>query len=90
MCSQVAKASEPKGQPVVESSLSNINCSITMVIPNGEQDRQMRVFMGPESQCSYIKRGTARNMKFEPIGKEGLIHGLFGGGTTKSLQRLYY
>jgi hypothetical protein len=85
-----------KGAPVVESSLSNIDCNnlvflqTIMVTMRGERDRQVRVLMDPGSQRSYVKKDTARSMKYAPIGEEELIHGLFGGEMTKPRHHFCY
>jgi len=73
MCTLTDKMLEAKEAPVVESSLSNIDCSNQiflqpiMVTLRGERDRQVRVLMDPGSQRSYVRKGTARSMKYAPI-----------------------
>jgi len=95
MSTPTDKVLEAKEAPVVESSLSNIYCSnqvflqTIMVTLRGERDRQVRVLMDPGSQRSYVRKDTARSMKYAPIGEE-LIHGLFGGETTKPRHHFYY
>jgi hypothetical protein len=84
MCAKVEKASEPKAEPVVESSLSNINYSQVflqsiMVKLRGEQERKVRVLMDPGSQQSYIKRDMTC-MEYKPTGEEELG----GGGKATS------
>jgi len=61
-----------------------------MVTLRGETDRQVRVLMDPGSQRSYVRKDTARSMKYAPIGEEELIHGLFGGETTKPRHHFCY
>ena len=64
MCMPTEKVLEAKEVPVVESSLSNIDCSnqvflqTMMVTLRGEGDRQVRVLMDPGSQCSYVRKDT--------------------------------
>jgi hypothetical protein len=61
-----------------------------MVTLRGERDRQVRVLMDPGSQRSYVRKDAARSMKYAPIGEEELIHGLFGGETTKPRHHFCY
>ena len=61
-----------------------------MVTLRGEGYRQVRVLMDPGSQRSYVRKDTARCMKYVPIGEEELIHGLFGGETTKPQHHFRY
>jgi hypothetical protein len=87
MCPKVEKASETKAEPVVESSLSNINCNrvflqTTMVKLRGEHEKKIRVLLDPGSQHSYIKKDVVQYMQYKPTGEEVLIHGLFGGEMT--------
>ncbi|GFG30965.1 hypothetical protein Cfor_01132 [Coptotermes formosanus] len=82
MCPKVEKASEAKVEPVVESSLSNINYSqvflqTIMVKLRGAQERKIRVLLDTGSLRSYIKRDVAQCMQYKPTGEEELIHGLF-------------
>jgi hypothetical protein len=80
MCMQMEKVSVAKEAPVVQSSLSNIDCSnqvflqTMLVTLRGEGDRQVRVLMDPGSQRSYVRKDTARCMKDAPTGEEELIH----------------
>jgi hypothetical protein len=84
MCTQT-EVLEAKAAPVVESSLSNIDCSkqvfwqTIMVTLRWEGDRQVRVLMDPGSQRSYVRKHTARSLQYAPVREEELIHGLFGG-----------
>jgi hypothetical protein len=77
------KVSVATEAPVVESSLSNINCSNQVFLQTlrvtlrGEGDRQVRVLMDSGSQRSYVRKDTASCMKYTPIGEEELIHGFF-------------
>jgi len=50
----------------------------------------VRVLMDPGSQRSYVRKDTARCMKYVPIGEEELIHRLFGGETTKPRHHFRY
>ena len=85
MCMPIDKVSATAEAPVVESSPSNIDCSnqvflqTLMVTLRGEGDRRVRVLMDPGSQRSYVRKDTARCMKYTPMGEEELIHGLFKG-----------
>jgi hypothetical protein len=87
MCPKAEKASEAKVEPVIESSLSNVNCSqvflqTIMVKLRGVHERKIRVLLDPGSQRSYIKNDVAQYMQYKPTGEEELIHGLFGGEMT--------
>jgi hypothetical protein len=87
MCPKVEKASETKAEPVVESSLSNVNCNqvflqTTMVKLRGAH-KKIRVLLDPGSQRSYIKKDMVQYMRYKPTGEEELIPGLFGGEMTK-------
>ena len=62
---------------------------IMTVTLRGERDRQVRVLMDPGSQRSYVKKDMARCMNYAPI-EEELIHGLFGGETTKPRHHFRY
>jgi hypothetical protein len=90
------KVSTSKEASVIESSLSNIDCSnqiflqTMMVTLGGERDRKVRVLMELGSQLSYVKKGTARCMKYAPNGEEELIQGLFGGEMTKPRHHFRY
>ena len=89
MCLPTEKVSVAKKAPVVESCLSNIDCSnqvflqTMMVTLRGKGDRQVRMLMDPGTQRSYVRKDTARCIKYAPIGEEELIHGLFGGEKTE-------
>ena len=61
-----------------------------MVTLRGEGDGQVRVLMDPGSQRSHVRKDTARCMKYAPIGEEELIHGLFGGETTRPRHHFRY
>jgi hypothetical protein len=94
MCPEVQKASETKAEPVVESSLSNVNCNqvflqTTMVKLRGAHEKKIRVFLDPGSQRSYIKKDVVQYMQYKPTGEEELIHGLFGGEMTIPLHFRY-
>jgi len=65
MCPNVEKASETKVEPVVESSLPNVNGSqvflqITMVKLRGAHEKKIRVLLDPGSQRSYIKKNVVQ------------------------------
>ena len=95
MCPKSERAGEAKLEPVVESSLSNVNGSqvflqTIMVKLRGAQERKIRVLLDPGSQRSYIRRDVAQGMHYKPTGEEELIHGLFGGETTKPRRHLCY
>jgi hypothetical protein len=65
MCPKVEQASEAKVDPVVESSLSNVNCSqiflqTIMVRLRGAREWRIRVLLDPGSQRSYIKNDVAQ------------------------------
>jgi hypothetical protein len=89
------RAAGPKVEPVVENSLSNVNCNqvflqTTMVKLRGACEKKIRVLLEPGSQRSYIKKEMVQYMQYKPIGKEQLIHGLFGGEITRPGRHLYY
>ena len=95
MCPKVEKASENKAEPVVESSLSNVNCNqvflqTTMVKLRGAHEKKKRVLLDSGSQRSYIKKDVAQYMQCKPTGEEELIHGLFGGEMTRPRRHLCY
>jgi hypothetical protein len=46
--------------------------------------------MDPGSQQSYVQKDTARSLQYAPIQEEELIHGLFGGETTKPRHHFCY
>jgi hypothetical protein len=88
MCPKVEKALETKAEPVVESSLSNVNCNqvflqTTMVKLKGAHEKKIRVLLDPGSQRLYIKKDVAQYMQYKLTGEEKLIHGLFGGEMTR-------
>ena len=61
MCPKVEKAGEAKVEPVVKSSLSNVNSNqgylqTIMVKLNEPREKKTRVLLDPGSQRSYIKR----------------------------------
>jgi hypothetical protein len=94
MCPTVEKTSENKAGPVVESSLSNVNCNqvflqTTMVKLRGAHEKKIRVLLDPGSQHSYIQKEMARYMQYKPTGEEELIYGLFGGEMTRPRRHLY-
>jgi hypothetical protein len=95
MCPEVEKASETKAEPVVVSSLSNVNCNqvflqTTMVKLRGAHKKKIRVRLDPGSQRSYIKKEVAQYKQYKPTGKEELIHGLFGGEMMRPRRHLCY
>ena len=95
MCPKVEKASETKAEPVVESSLSNVNCNqvfsqTSMVKLRRAHEKKIRILLDPGSQRSYIKKDVAQYMQCKPTGEEELIHGLFGGEITRPRRHLCY
>jgi len=96
MCMPTEKVLVAKEVPGVESSLSNIDCrnqvflQTMMVTLRGEGDRQVRVLMDPGSQRSYVRKDTARCMKYAPIAEEELIHRLLEGETNKRRHHFLY
>jgi hypothetical protein len=90
MCPKVEKASETKAEPVVESSLSNVNCNqvflqTTMVKLRGAHEKRTRVLLDPGSPCSYIKKDMVQYTPYKPTDEEELSQGLFGGEMTSPL-----
>jgi len=88
MCPKVEKALETKASPIVESSLSNVNCNqvflqTTMVKLRGAHAKKIRVLLDSGYQRSYIKKDMVQYMQYKPTGEEKLIHGLFGGEITR-------
>jgi hypothetical protein len=76
MCTQTEKVLEAKTAPVVETSLSNIDCSnevflqTIMVTLRSVGDRQVRVLLDPGSQRSYVLKDTARSLQYAPMREE--------------------
>jgi hypothetical protein len=94
-CSKVEKAAEAKVEPVVESSLSIVNCNqvylqTIMVKLKGAREKKTRVLLDPGSQRSYIKKDVVRYMQYKPTAEEELIHGLFGGEMMRPRRHLCY
>ena len=89
--SQGDKEPESQGTSSLSSSCSDevLLQTVLVKLEGKDKNRVVRALFDTGSQRSYIVKDIAEEMKCQPVGKETMIHKLFGGVTTKENHSCY-
>lgn len=101
MCRKVSKETpscpDNTDKKTEEQSLTNFSLNPSIFLQTlcvklykGSKEQTVRVILDTGSHRSYIKSQVAKHFGFEQLGKQSMIHSLFGGNKTEPQEHLCY